>query len=459
MTDWHPRSFRAFPMAQGIDYPDTDLLESTLTRLESLPPLVTSWEIERLKQHLAEAQEGKRFILQGGDCAETLADCQPQVISNKMKILLQMSLVLVHSTMKPVTRIGRMAGQYAKPRSKAWEVRQTDDGEVKLPNYFGDLVNRSEFDAASRKFDPTLMLTGYQHAAMTLNFVRSLTEGGFADLHHPEFWDLSFFENADLSDELRAEYRASSADLSRALRFMEALGELSVAALTRVEFYTCHEGLNLHYEAAQTHPVPRRSGHWLLTTHLPWIGERTRQLDHAHVEFFRGIRNPVGVKVGPTATVEDVTGLCDALNPEDEPGKLVLISRMGVANVRERLRPLLEGVRDAGRRVLWVVDPMHGNTQSTPSGYKTRSFEDIQNELAWTLDAHAEAGTILGGVHFELTGDDVTECMGGAAGITEADLAINYATACDPRLNYRQALEMAFLLGRRLRADAANGQG
>jgi len=453
MSTWHPLSFRDFPISQGVTYPDQDALEATLTRLRELPPLVTSWEVERLKGHIAEAQEGKRFILMGGDCAETIADCQPAAISAKMKILLQMSLVLVHSTMKPVVRIGRMAGQYAKPRSQPWDIR----GDQKLPNYFGDLVNRSEYTPESRAFDPNLLLSGYHHAAMTLNFVRSLTESGFADLHHPEQWDLSFFDEADLSDELRAEYQTSGEDLSRALRFMEALGELSIDDLTRVDFYTCHEGLNLHYESAQTHRVPRRDGHYLLTTHLPWIGERTRQLDRAHVEFFRGINNPVGVKVGPTATVEDVVGLSEALNPGDEAGKLVLISRMGVAHVRTKLRPLLEGVRDTGRKVLWVVDPMHGNTHTGPSGYKTRSFDAICDEIAWTLDAHAEAGTTLGGVHFELTGEDVTECTGGAVGITDADLATNYATACDPRLNYRQALEIAFLLGRRMRADLAKG--
>ena len=453
MSIWHPLSFREFPISQGVEYPDQEALEAAVHRLRQLPPLVTSWEVERLREHIAEAQEGKRFILMGGDCAETIADCQPAAISNKMKILLQMSLVLVHSTMKPVVRVGRMAGQYAKPRSKPWEVR----GDVKLPNYFGDLVNREEFTPEARAFDPSLMLQGYHHAAMTLNFVRSLTEGGFADLHHPENWDLSFFDEADLSDELRAEYQQSGADLSRALRFMEALGELSIDDLTRVDFYTCHEGLNLHYESALTQAVPRREGHYLLSTHLPWIGERTRQLDRAHVEFFRGINNPVGVKVGPTATVEEVVGLSKALNPEDAPGKLVLISRMGVANVREKLRPLLDSVRKSGRKVLWVVDPMHGNTQMADSGFKTRSFDAICDEIAWTLDAHTEAGTILGGVHFELTGEDVTECTGGAAGITDADLATNYATACDPRLNYRQALEIAFLLGRRMRADAEAG--
>lgn len=455
MTDWHPLSWRDVPIKQGVTYADEALLDTTLTRLRKLPPLVTSYEIEHLKELLAEAQEGKRFILQGGDCAETLDDCQPDLVSAKMKILLQMSLVLVHSTMKPVVRIGRLAGQYAKPRSQAWEVRQTSDGEVKLPNYFGDLFNRSAFTPESRAFDPTLMLTGYQHAAMTLNFVRSLAKGGFADLHHPEQWDLSFFGNADLSDELRAEYQRSSKNLSRALRFMEAMGEVSIDDLNRVDFFTSHEGLNLHYESAQCHTVPRRDRPYLLTTHLPWIGERTRQIDHAHVEFFKGIANPVGVKVGPTATVEEVLGVIDVLNPRDEPGKIVLITRQGMSNVKTTLPPILRGISKAGRKVLWIVDPMHGNTRKSAEGIKTRSFDDIQKEIAWTLDAHEEAGTHLGGVHFEMTGEDVTECTGGAAGIRDEDLSLNYATACDPRLNYRQALEMAFLLGRRMRADQA----
>ncbi len=455
MHTWHPLSWRDRPIQQGVTYPDQAVLDATLGRLRQLPPLVTSWEVERLKSQLAEAQEGRRFVLQGGDCAETLDDCQPQLISAKMKILLQMSLVLVHSTMKPIVRIGRMAGQYAKPRSQAWEVRSTAEGDVRLPNYFGDLFNRSEFTPESRAFDPTLMLTGYQHASMTLNFVRSLAHAGFADLHHPEQWDLAFFQNADLSDELRQEYERSSADLSRALRFMEAMGEVAVDDLSRVDFYTSHEGLNLHYESAQCHVVPRRTRPYLLTTHLPWIGERTRQVDGAHVEFFRGIANPVGVKVGPTATVQEVVDVVKALNPKDEPGKIVLITRQGVDNVKTTLRPLLEGVKKSGLRVLWIVDPMYGNTFKSSNGIKTRSFDHIQKEIAWTLDAHEAAGTILGGVHFEMTGEDVTECTGGAAGITEDDLSLNYATACDPRLNYRQALEMAFLLGRRMRADQA----
>ncbi|AKU96272.1 2-keto-3-deoxy-D-arabino-heptulosonate-7-phosphate synthase II [Labilithrix luteola] len=438
---WHIDSWKDRPHAQEIAYDDADSVQSVVSKLRQLPPLVTSWEVERLKQHIAEAQEGKRFLLQGGDCAETLADCQPGIITNKLKILLQMSLVLVHAAKKPVVRVGRLAGQYAKPRSKATEER---DG-LSLPSYFGDLVNRPEFTAEARRADPRAMLDAYGHSALTLNFVRSLSAGGFADLHHPEYWDLAFLSRADLPLALREEYIQTSHRLSEALRFMEALGETTVDELTRVEFFTSHEGLNLHYESAQTRRVPRREGHYLLTTHLPWIGERTREIDGAHVEFFRGIQNVVGVKLGPKVDPKDAIRLFSRLNPENEAGKLVAITRMGAAHVQQSLAPLVDAVRNAGIRVLWVCDPMHGNTKSTNSGLKTRSFDDILFEIEQSFAVHHDSGTFLGGVHFELTGDDVTECIGG--GLTEEDLDKNYASVCDPRLNYRQALEMAFRVG------------
>lgn len=448
---WSPDSWKTKQAAQAITYPDAKALESAVAKLRTLPPLVTSWEVEALKRKLAEAQRGERFVLQGGDCAETLDDCRPEIISNKLKILLQMSLVLVHGSMRPVVRIGRFAGQYAKPRSSPVETRVNELGEtITLPSYYGDLVNRAEFTPHARIADPKLLVEAYEHAAMTLNFIRSLSGGGFADLHRPEQWDLSFFGHADLDDELRAEYQRTSQQLAEALRFMEALGETTVDELTRVEFYTSHEGLNLHYESAQTRRVPRREGWWDLTTHLPWIGERTRQLTGAHVEFFRGIENPVGVKIGPSTTPDELLRLIDVLNPKDEPGKLVLITRMGASAVADRLPPLLSAVKRAGRRVLWICDPMHGNTKLTDRGIKTRSFADILREVETCMDVHAAEGTVFGGVHFELTGEDVTECIGG--GITEADLSTNYASACDPRLNYRQSLEMAFRITRRLRA-------
>lgn len=449
---WSPESYRHKQAAQAVHYPDPRGLEAALEKLRSLPPLVTSWEIETLKRQLAEAQEGRRLVLQGGDCAETLDDCRSEVISNKLKILLQMSLVLVHGSMRPVVRIGRFAGQYAKPRSNPMETRVTPLGErISLPSYYGDLVNRVEFTPERRSADPRLLVEAYQHSAMTLNFIRSLSAGGFADLHRPEQWDLSFFEQADLPTDLRAEYQRTSQQLAEALRFMEAIGEKTVDDLTRVTFYTSHEGLNLHYESAQTRRVPRREGYWDLTTHLPWIGERTRQLEGAHVEFFRGIENPVGVKIGPSCEPDELVRLVEVLNPRDEPGKMVLITRMGAGRVADRLPPLLRAMQASGRRVLWICDPMHGNTRTTDGGIKTRSFQDILREVETTIDVHEAEGTVFGGVHFELTGEDVTECVG--SGVTEADLPTNYASACDPRLNYRQSLEMAFRITRRLRAS------
>jgi 3-deoxy-7-phosphoheptulonate synthase len=446
MSTWSPTSWKTKTITQDVRYEDPQEVEDVVTALGRLPPLVTSWEVERLRELLADAQQGRRFLLQGGDCAESLSDCRPDIITNRQKIILQMSLVLIHGGHRPVIRVGRIAGQYAKPRSKPTEAR----GGVELPSYFGDLVNRPEFTPEARRADPRLMLACYHHAAMTLNFVRSLSDGGFADVHHPEYWDLSFFQQAAVPGELREEYEQTTRKLSEALRFMEALGERTVADLTRVDFYTSHEGLNLHYESAQTRQVPWRKGWYDLTTHLPWIGERTRALDGAHVEFFRGIRNPVGVKLGPSVSPADAVRLAEQLNPENEPGKLVLITRMGAQKVADALPPVVEAMRRAGRLVLWVCDPMHGNTVSTSSGIKTRNFDDVLHEVERSFDVHEQLGSYLGGVHFELTGEDVTECMGGAVGITEKDLERNYATLCDPRLNYRQALEMSFRLARRM---------
>lgn len=446
MSVWSPTSWKTKPISQDVRYEDPKEVEDVVAMLGRLPPLVTSWEVERLRELLAEAQEGRRFLLQGGDCAESLSDCRSDIITNRQKITLQMSLVLIHGGHRPVIRVGRIGGQYAKPRSKPTEVR---DG-VELPSYFGDLVNRPEFTPEARRADPQLMLSCYHHAAMTLNFVRSLSDGGFADVHHPEYWDLRFFRQAAVPSELREEYEQTTRKLTEALRFMEALGERTVADLTRVDYYTSHEGLNLHYESAQTRQVPWRKGWYDLTTHLPWIGERTRALDGAHVEFFRGIRNPVGVKLGPSVSPEDAVRLTEQLNPDNEPGKLILITRMGAQRVTDVLPSVVEAMRQAGRRVLWVCDPMHGNTRTTSSGIKTRSFDDILREVELSFDVHEQLGSYLGGVHFELTGEDVTECVGGAVGITEKDLTRNYATLCDPRLNYRQALEMSFHIARRM---------
>ncbi|KAA0214663.1 MAG: 3-deoxy-7-phosphoheptulonate synthase [Leptolyngbya sp. PLA3] len=443
---WTPESWRAKLVAQQVVYTDRQAVDRALAKLRSLPPLVTSWEIERLRREIAEAQEGRRFILQGGDCAETLADCTPEKITSKLKILLQMSLVLIHGLKKPVTRIGRIAGQYAKPRSSFTEKGLCNGQEIELPSYFGDLVNEAPFTPEARTPNPHLMVRGYQHAAMTLNFIRALVEGGFADLHHPEYWDLSFFHHADLSAQRREQYEHMTRTLSDGLRFMEALGERTIEDMTRVEFFASHEGLNLLYESAQTRQVPRRAGFYNLSTHMPWIGERTRAIDGAHVEYFRGIQNPIGVKIGPGITPDVLLPLIEVLNPDNAPGRIVLISRMGVGSVEKALPGILEPVKRAGQRVLWMCDPMHGNGIKTASGIKTRSFDAIARDLELSIAAHKSAGTILGGVHFELTGEDVTECIGGAAGVAESDLSLNYASLCDPRLNYKQALELAFIL-------------
>ncbi len=444
MNPWGPGTWTTKPLAQGIVYEDQTALEDVVAKLRRLPPLVISWEIEELKSLIADAQDGKRFLLQGGDCAETLADCEPEQIAAKLKILIQMSIVLIRSARRPVIRVGRFAGQYAKPRSSPTEVR---DG-VELPSYFGDLVNRSEFTAEARKPDPQLLLTGYLHAASTLNFIRALLAGGFADLRRPEYFDLSYFERADLSAELSKDYRQICREISDGLNFARAFGDRAAEDMLSVSFFASHEGLNLSYEAAQTRRVPRRHDFYDMTTHLPWIGERTRALDGAHIEFFRGIANPVAIKLGPKTSPEEAVDLCKVLNPRNEAGKIVLVPRMGAKNVAERLPPLLIAIQRARRRVLWVCDPMHGNATVTRAGIKTRNFDDILSEIELSMDAHAKVGTYFGGVHFELTGDDVTECVGG--GLGEEDLSRNYETLCDPRLNYRQAIQMAFAVGRRL---------
>jgi 3-deoxy-7-phosphoheptulonate synthase len=422
-------------------YPDQAALDATLGELHALPPLVTSWEILALKKQIAEAQEGKRFILQGGDCAETFDGCTSEVISNRLKVLLQMSLVLVHGLRLPVVRIGRFAGQYAKPRSADTEER---DG-VSLPSYRGDIVNGPGFTAEARIPDPRRMIKAHARSAMTMNFVRALVDGGFADLHHPEYWNLSWVGHSPLADE----YRRIVDGIGDAVRFMETLSGNEVHNLNRVDFYTSHEALLLPYEEGQTREVPRNWGWFNLSTHFPWIGMRTAQLDGAHVEYFRGIRNPIGLKIGPSVTPDQLLKTIDALNPDNEAGRLTLIHRMGAAHIADKLPPLLAAVKREGKRVLWMCDPMHGNTESTVNGYKTRRFRNIRSELEQAFDAHAAAGLRLGGAHLELTGEDVTECLGGARELTESDLERAYRSTVDPRLNYEQALEIAMLIVRK----------
>jgi len=446
-TDWTPGGWRARPAVQQPTYPDPEALAGVQQELRALPPLVTSWEILALKQYLAEAQEGKRFVLQGGDCAENFTDCNSDVISNRLKVLLQMSLVLVHGLRLPVVRVGRFAGQYAKPRSTDTETR----GEHTLPSYRGDIINAPEFSPEARIPDPRRMIKAHARSAMTMNFVRSLIDGGFADLHHPEYWDLGWVTHSPLADE----YHRMVAGIGDAVRFMETLSGAQVHNLNRVDFYTSHEALLLPYEEAQTRQVPRQWGWFNLSTHFPWIGMRTAALDGAHVEYFRGIRNPIAVKIGPSVTPDQLLKLVDVLNPDDEPGRLTLIHRMGAAHIADKLPTLLDAVKRDGRRVLWICDPMHGNTESTSNGYKTRRFANIRSEVEQSFDLHAAAGTRLGGVHLELTGEDVTECTGGARDLTDIDLERAYRSTVDPRLNYEQALETAMLIVRKQAQIAA----
>lgn len=433
--DWSPTSWASRPAEQQPTYRDADALARVVAELSRLPPTVVSWEIDDLKRQIADAQQGRRFLLQGGDCAETFADCESGQIAGKLKILLQMSLVLLHGLKKPVIRVGRFAGQYAKPRSADTETR----GGVTLPSYRGDLVNRPGFTAAEREPDPELLLRGYERAALTLNFIRALVDGGFADLHHPEYWDLGFMQHSPLRDQ----YRQLVASISDSLDFYEAMSGNRVHEASRAPFYASHEALHLLYEQAQSRYIERRRRWYNLSTHLPWIGMRTARLDGAHVEHCRGIANPVGVKVGPSMGADWVQGLCEVLNPDREPGRLLLIHRMGAAQIEARLPPLIEAVRATGVPVLWVCDPMHGNTESTQSGLKTRRFDNIVAELEQSFRIHSELGSRLGGVHFELTGEDVTECTGGARGLVDGDLARDYRSQVDPRLNCEQALELA----------------
>jgi 3-deoxy-7-phosphoheptulonate synthase len=444
---WSPSSWRACQALQQPEYPDPEQLERVLAELRQLPPLVTSWEVLRLRGQLAEAAAGRRFVLQAGDCAERFAYCQSDRITNTLKVLLQMSLVLVVGAQRPVVRIGRFAGQYAKPRSTDTETRNG----VPLPSYRGDNVNRSQFTADARTPDPELLLRGYERAALTLNFTRALVKGGFADLHHPEYFDLDWVQHSPLADE----YHRMVEMIGESLSFMENVLGVRAGETDLIDFYTSHEALHLAYEEAQTRTVPRRSGWFNLLTHFPWVGLRTNQTDGAHIEYLRGIENPIGVKMGRSATREQVAEWIDLLDPLRAPGRLTIIHRFGADRIAEELPRLIEHVRAAGGgSVLWICDPMHGNTVTTSSGVKTRHFSEIYGEVEQAFDIHRAMGQQLGGVHIELTGEDVTECIGGARGQSEADLARAYESEVDPRLNYEQSLELAFLIARKMKSAA-----
>ena len=434
-SGWHPGSWQTLTAEQQPNYPDKDALARVIADLSQLPPIVTSWEIEALKEQIAAAQRGEGFVLQGGDCAESFAECTSENIVAKLKILLQMSLVMLYGLKKPVVRIGRMAGQYAKPRSADTETR---DG-MELPSFRGDLVNRSPFTAEDRVPDPQLILRGYERAALTLNFVRSLIDGGFADLHHPENWDLDWVGHSRMADR----YHQIVGSISDSLDFLESVLGRAIHQTQRADIYAAHEGLHLSYEQSQTRFLEHRQRWYNLTTHFPWIGMRTAKIDGAHVEYFRGICNPMGIKIGPGMTAEWLQKLLAVLNPGNEPGRISLIHRFGAGGIEEGLPPLVRAVRASGTPVLWVCDPMHGNTESTANGTKTRRFDNIVRELELAFAVHEAEGSYLGGVHLELTGENVTECTGGARGLTDADLAQAYKSTVDPRLNYEQAMEIA----------------
>ena len=443
---WTPDSWRTRPIRQVPAYPDPAQLAATEAKLHRYPPLVFAGEARRLSAALAQAADGRAFVLQGGDCAESFADFTANIIRDTFRVLLQMAVVLTFGASVPVVKMGRMAGQFAKPRSADAE---TVDGET-LPSYRGDIINGPDFTAAARIPDPTRMEAAYFQSAGTLNLLRAFATGGYADLHEVHRWNLGFIARSPMADR----YRDLAHRIDETLGFMAACGMTSgtIPQIRETDFFTSHEALLLPYEQALTR-VDSTTGDWYAcSAHFLWVGERTRQPDGAHVEFLRGVKNPIGLKVGPSMTEDELLRLIERLNPADEPGRLTLISRMGAEKVARALPPLLRAVRREGRRVVWLCDPMHGNTVTTAARFKTRSFEAILAEVRGFFDAHEDAGTWAGGVHVEMTGRDVTECVGGAHRLTEADLARSYETFCDPRLNAGQSLELAFLVAEELKA-------
>ncbi|MEW5686025.1 MAG: class II 3-deoxy-7-phosphoheptulonate synthase [Pseudomonadota bacterium] len=445
---WTPASWRSKP-AKHIpsDYPDMAELSRVEFNLRKMPPLVFAGEARRLKSLLGDVAAGKAFLLQGGDCAESFKEFHADNIRDTFRLILQMAVVLTFAGGKPVVKVGRMAGQFGKPRSSPVE----KIGDVELPSYRGDNINGMEFTAESRIPDPQRLMQAYGQSAATLNLLRAFAGGGYADLHNIHRWTLGFVADSPQG----ARYREIADKISETLQFMEAIGVTpeSQPTLHQVEFFTSHEGLLLGYEEAMTR-VDSTSGEWYDTSaHLLWIGERTRQLDHAHVEFFRGIKNPIGVKVGPTLESDELLRLIDALNPKDEPGRLTLYGRFGYDKIEQRLPNLLRAVKASGRTVVWAIDPMHGNTLTANTGYKTRPFDRILSEVKSFVDVCKAEGVHPGGVHLEMTGQNVTECLGGARALTEGDLADRYHTHCDPRLNGEQALELAFLVAEKLKDD------
>lgn len=448
---WTPQSWRDRPIRQVPTYPDPAALAAVEQRLRRYPPLVFAGEARRLKAALALAAEGRAIVLQGGDCAESFNDFTANTIRDTFRVLLQMAVVLTFGASVPVVKIGRLAGQFAKPRSSDVETI----GGRSLPSYRGDIINGADFTPEARVPDPARMEAAYFQSAGTLNLLRAFASGGYADLHEVHRWNLSFVERSPLA----SRYQDLAGRIDETLAFMAACGMSSATSpqIRETEFYTSHEALLLPYEEALTR-VDSTSGDWYAcSAHFLWIGDRTRQADGAHVEFLRGVKNPLGIKVGPSTDADELVRILSILNPNDEPGRVTLVSRMGADKVADKLPPLIEAVRRSKRRVLWICDPMHGNTIATTAKVKTRSFDAILAEVRGFFDAHANAGTWAGGVHVEMTGQDVTECVGGAHRLTEADLATRYETFCDPRLNAEQSLELAFLVAEGLKARRQPG--
>lgn len=444
--DWTPGSWRTKPVRQLPTYVDQDALEATEGELRNLPPLVFAGEARRLTRALGEVAEGRAFLLQGGDCAESFAEFHPDNIRDTFRVLLQMSVALTFAASCPVVKVGRIAGQYAKPRSADME---TLDG-VELPSYRGDIINGIDFTEEARIPDPQRMVRAYYQSASTLNLLRAFAQGGYANLHKVHRWNLEFVGSSPAAER----YQDLAERIGEALRFMEACGvDANIQQLESTEFFTSHESLLLWYEEALTR-VDSTTGKWYDTSgHMLWIGDRTRILGEAHVEFLRGIGNPLGLKVGPTTDLDDLIRIIDVLNPEDEAGRITLICRMGADLIEEKLPPVLRRLKSEGRKVVWSSDPMHGNTIKSSTGYKTRPFDSVLAEIRRFFRIHRAEGTYAGGVHFEMTGQDVTECTGGARHITDENLADRYHTHCDPRLNADQSLELAFLIAESLKEE------